>query len=53
MVGSLCLGFELVTSLRRGRVMLSRVVMVMRRIVMMVVAELVVAMYLVYIQDSQ
>ena len=51
MACSLCLGFELVTSLRRRRVVMSR--MLMRRIVMMVVAELVVAMYLVYIQDSQ
>ena len=45
MACSLCLGFELVTSLRRA--------VMTRRMVMMVVRGVVVAMYLVYIQDSQ
>ena len=45
MACSLCLGFELVTSLRRA--------ILMRKMVMMVVTEVVMAMYLVYIQDSQ
>ena len=49
MACSLCLGFEPVTSLRRA-VMTRRMVMM---VVTGVVAEVVMAMYLVYIQDSQ